>query len=371
MPYQTLRRAQHPVERNVGHPGLRWDRFSPGFEDEKARDPYLKSFETFPAPELQAYRQVFAAWKRLLEERDAARAEWRAADRVCFGAGDKGMLEVGIRFHRTYGVPVIAGSAQKGLVLRYARRAGVPERTLDALFGLGGDQGQAAAVAFHDALWVPGSGGPFHVDTITVHHPEYYQGAGPPADWDSPTPIATLSAAGSFLFAVEGSPSARKHALRLLGGALRDEGIGARTLKGYGRFDVSTGDDVVPAPSTRPRLLWLGGPEAPYGVSRPPDAPGALTPPPAGPQTHVAEQATLRYQPNTKCFEVTVTHQGRSLKGTTEPSPIDLFAGETDDARRASMEALHARCRKKGAATVRVRYEVLGNRVIVKSIEAP
>lgn len=106
-----------------------------------------------------------------------------------------------------------------------------------------------------DALWVPVAGapsvphGPFALDTITVHHPDWYQGKddSPPADWDSPTPLSHLTTTGTFLFAVDvEAPDAesrsllRQFARKVLDLALAERGVGSRTRKGYGRFRTPT-----------------------------------------------------------------------------------------------------------------------------------
>ena len=57
-------------------------------------------------------------------------------------------------------------------------------------------------MTFHDALWIPdGDRLPLDLDVMTVHHPDYYQGKddAPPADWDSPNPVAFVSAHGKYL----------------------------------------------------------------------------------------------------------------------------------------------------------------------------
>jgi len=346
---RVVRTSQNKVS-NVTNLGLRWDRFCPfpgkTVEHNAERLLFLDSFESIAPDALDAYRIAFACRRELLESRGGAFAEWQATDRVCFGAGDKGVLEVGIRFHRTYGVPIIPGSAQKGLVLRTMKRMTLSDeergRTTDRMLGKGGDRGWAAAVAFHDALWMPDSKrGPFVTDTITVHHREYYGGGDAPADWDSPNPISTLAATGTFLFAVEGTPGATRLALRLLGTALRDEGIGSRTLKGYGRFIVNA-DDAFPANNSSKQLF----------ANHAPMAPVILT------SQHVAERARLIFQPNTGRFQVILVHDGKEFKVLTTVSPLELFPGDSDAARGTTMNTMQQRCRKKGEVVVRVEYTI-------------
>ena len=99
---------------DVHHLGLRWDRFNPTHDDGREREQFnrertkfFESFEQFSG--WQEYEKVFAAWRSLLEARNSSCKEWQVVGRLCFGAGDESVLEVGIRFHHTYGVPVIPG----------------------------------------------------------------------------------------------------------------------------------------------------------------------------------------------------------------------------------------------------------------------
>ena len=76
---------------------------------------------------------------------------------------------------------------------------------------------------------------------MTVHHPEYYSGEGPPSDCDSPNPVQFVSVRGSFLFVAEGpNREWRDYLDRLLRETLEKEGIGAKTAAGYGRFVFGT-----------------------------------------------------------------------------------------------------------------------------------
>ena len=144
------------------------------------------------------------------------------------------------------------GSALKGLAAFYARNfledagwradaTGAPGPAYRTLFG---DTTLAGCVTFYDAYYIPGSapdGKVLHTDTITVHHPDYYQaGSAAPADWDSPTPVPFISATGAYLVALGGADAAWVEAgLTILGLALAELGIGAKTSSGYGRMSLT------------------------------------------------------------------------------------------------------------------------------------
>jgi len=186
--------------------------------------------------------------------------------------GTASVLETGIRLHHTYGVPIIPGSALKGLTAHYCDqvRAGkdgeaalkryVPQETdlkaardgartaYEVLFG---STQRAGHIIFHDAWITPCSlertegkrrSGALHLDVMTPHHPRYYAGdrGAYPTDFDDPTPIPFVSATGTFLIAVScDDPTGTgwaKLALNLLCEALRNWGAGGKTSSGYGRL---------------------------------------------------------------------------------------------------------------------------------------
>jgi CRISPR-associated protein Cmr6 len=208
-----------------------------------------------PSPEL--YKAFYTRWKSQLQASGASVREAVASGRLSVGLGSESVIETSISFHRTYGVPVIPGSALKGLASAYAhqqlegdewRKAtkdspqGAAHRTI---FGSSADNdAEAGFVTFFDALWIPGSGAiegrPFAPDVMSVHHAEYYRGDNvPPADWDSPTVVSFLTATGSFLIALAGPDEWVDAAFEILGLALADYGVGAKTSSGYGRMKLA------------------------------------------------------------------------------------------------------------------------------------
>ena len=136
------------------------------------------------------------------------------------------MLETGIRLHHTYGMPIIPGSALKGLAAHYCdqiwgdrhietpfkmptdsedeRREVKHRRQKDRsrrdnyhrlLFGTTDDSG---CITFHDAWYIPDSSAqPLVLDVMTPHHPKWLDGSVPPTDFDSPTPVPFLSVIGA------------------------------------------------------------------------------------------------------------------------------------------------------------------------------
>jgi CRISPR type III-B/RAMP module RAMP protein Cmr6 len=169
--------------------------------------------------------------------------------RLIVGLGSENVVETGLTLHHTYGVPVIPGSALKGLASHYAITEWGPSdkdfarngKIHNLLFGATEDSG---VILFHDAWFVPGSTDqPLVPDVMTPHHQEWNEGKSPPTDFDSPVPVPFLAVTGRFRIALswvgpesdQAAPWTRR-ALELLIAALEDWGVGGKTSSGYGRL---------------------------------------------------------------------------------------------------------------------------------------
>jgi CRISPR-associated protein Cmr6 len=238
------------------------------------------------------YRWTFERWKQSFRSAGDRLFELRLATRLLVGHGNSSATDVGLTVHHTWGVPIIPGSALKGLLAHYvdavygpdhpelapwdqspdeqrerARYQGVtwrgrriergPGDIYRALFGapeaqtddMMREHGLAAGAArglvtFHDALYVPRSAPddkPYSTDVLTVHQKNYYDFSGRthwPNDYDSPNPIGFLSVRPGvrLLFALSGPLDWTALAERLLRDALEQWGIGGKTSAGYGRL---------------------------------------------------------------------------------------------------------------------------------------
>ncbi|GAB4282002.1 MAG: hypothetical protein Kow0080_35790 [Candidatus Promineifilaceae bacterium] len=206
--------------------------------------------------EPEGYALFFNRWLASLEQLGVTPHKVKVNGRLTIGLGRASVIETGITLHHTYGVPVIPGSALKGLASSYAHQyldntiwaKGKPAHT--TLFGT---QERAGGVVFYDALPLPKEKGEqqweLEPDVITVHHPAYYRGEDkPPADWDSPNPVSFISVTGTFLVAiVPDSPNMQgweEVAYGILRQALDELGVGAKTSSGYGRMRLD--DQAVP-----------------------------------------------------------------------------------------------------------------------------
>lgn len=216
-----------------------------------------------------AYRAAFRRWEELLRQLGCQTLNLELASSLAIGLGNESPLEVGLRAHHTYGMPIIPGSAIKGMCRRGAEqwlsaqteedwhRFERNEMDQDDLFYcselrrtqlnvLLGEADRKSCCIFWDAWYDPDSvdGKPFHRDVITVHHPKYYQkGASWPTDFDDPTPVPFLvvKPRTQFLFAIQ-APDQQwgQFVESLLKSCLQNLGIGGKTNAGYGYFtDIS------------------------------------------------------------------------------------------------------------------------------------
>lgn len=235
------------------HPGLLLDRYLAEIETGTGSKPALETLyrAVSEASPSALYQHAYTHWRNVLGAfAGTAGAQSAVQGRLIVGLGAESVRESSISLHRAWGVPVIPGSALKGLARRYLERHLADDGQMieyrDVLFG---STERAGYVSFFDAWYVPDSAPdnrPLALDTITVHHPRYYNAAPgarrEPWDFDDPTPISFLSARGSYLVAVRG-PDERwtGAALDLLTAALSDWGVGAKTSSGYGRLHEVAG----------------------------------------------------------------------------------------------------------------------------------
>ncbi len=195
--------------------------------------------------------------------------------RLLIGQGRAAATETSLTFHPIWGVPVIPGSALKGL----ARAALVEELSDDELRELFGDNERVGRLTFYDAVPLRGQF-TLALDGQTPHHGRYYgtdgdDGVEPiestrasrgaarvvstaPTDADSPVPFSFLTVVKTdfmvYLGARDGSDrnqeahdnnqkarienaAALDKVWTTLMTALADLGIGGKTSAGYGRFE--------------------------------------------------------------------------------------------------------------------------------------
>lgn len=284
---QACRDSLHTLDLQMGsHAGLLLARFLkvavPGKREADKQHPEARkrlheAARSAAASAGAVYSLAFERWQNGLPKEPAPRC-LLVQGRLIVGLGGDNVLETGITLQHTYGVPIVPGSALKGLAAHYAHQvwgaadarwkkdAGEYHRTIF------GTQDDAGTIVFHDAWITPDSlstGGRsgLVLDVMTPHHSGYYSGPGsgesiPPTDFDDPNPIAFLSVAGVFLVAVSCDVQGEKGvkwaalALDLLTEALREWGVGGKTSSGYGRLveqQQTTSRAETPRGGPRPR----------------------------------------------------------------------------------------------------------------------
>lgn len=243
------------------HAGLRLDRFlrfdpRTGDVPTGAKAELARALSSVPRP--AGYADAFALRASLFRESPNFRlARGEVLGRLVVGLGAKGSAEFGIHLDHTWGVPILPGSALKGLAAAAAHHlyegwqkpkewpaargsAKGDERTdREILFGTTDESG---CVVFHDAWWIPDASDaaekvPLDQDVMTVHHADYYGGKNAaPTDFDSPNPVPFVTCRGRYLIAIEGPAEWTQVAMELLERGLQVLGLGAKTNAGYGRI---------------------------------------------------------------------------------------------------------------------------------------
>jgi len=294
-------RQDVPDHLGLAYDAWAWTEAADGKIRDDKRRPWLdKLAEVAASPD---YVHSFQRWKRSFSATGDRLAEVTLASRLLIGHGNSSATDVGLTVHHTWGVPVIPGSALKGLVAHYvdatygpndpdlppweqqgdervrADYQGVtwyrrrvergPGAVYRALFGapdarkddeMREHEFQAGAstglVTFHDALYVPGSfqdNRPFAADVLTVHQRGYYDSSGQtlPNDYDDPNPVAFLTVRPKcrLLLVLSGPSEWTEFAGSLLKDALEAWGVGGKTSAGYGIGKVGEWTKYEPPPT--------------------------------------------------------------------------------------------------------------------------
>ena len=146
------------------------------------------------------------------------------------------VLNLGILLHRNYSCPYIPGSAIKGVTRHYVFETyGENSDEYKRIFG---DQNNAGSVAFLNAF--PSNSWKLVPDVLTKHNDPMDDG---PMDTKNPLPIVfpAVERGAQFEFIVAParpgvSPDDVQLAAKWLRGALKYNGVGAKTSAGYGWF---------------------------------------------------------------------------------------------------------------------------------------
>ncbi|MBI4819680.1 MAG: type III-B CRISPR module RAMP protein Cmr6 [Deltaproteobacteria bacterium] len=244
--------------------GLWLDRFPLELSQEASAEFRAFALRGIKVPE--DYRVSFEARNRALARYDGGVEGGvtntfiaEALSRLAVGLGTASVLETGLTLNWTWGVPMIPGSALKGIAsqaahatgdARWAKARSATEPGGELHCQLFGGLDAAGLVTFHDAWWscpAASRGLPIDLDTMTVHHKEYYSGKDQgPMDWDEPNPVSFLTTSGSYSVSLSGPADWLDLAARFLKVGLEREGVGAKTAAGYGRLHLEVPEALAP-----------------------------------------------------------------------------------------------------------------------------
>lgn len=240
------------------------------FQEEQKAEFYKKIASQFKFPP-DLVEVNYQRWQQIVQsfhhrKSFTATPEWR----MVVGLGQTSILETSMTLDRTTGIPVIPGSALKGLAASYAllcvlkktnrideveevyqkyRKKEISElsENYQEFISIFGYQGQAGNVIFLDA--VPTKPPKLEPDIMNNHYPDYYgdkTGKAAPTPYQNPNPVyfLTLGKSSQFAFAVASrtqngeSQSLVNCACEWLQSGLSELGIGAKTAAGYGYLEI-------------------------------------------------------------------------------------------------------------------------------------
>lgn len=295
------------VLRDLGipqHIGLAYDAWAPVADNGKVPDAdsdrWFSELANLKVP--PDYRIFYERWRASFQRSGDRLAKVTLASRLLVGHGNASATDVGLTVHHTWGVPIIPGSALKGLLAHYVdtvygpddptrsphdpeiaerdrSRApyqgvvwrdryvqhgpgevyrglfGAPDAPSDRTYATHSVGACRGLVVFHDAVFVSegeGTENPFVQDVLTVHQKSYYDGRGAslPSDYDAPNPVSflTVRPGTQFLVALSGREDWTALTSVLLRDALQKWGIGGKTSAGYGRIKEWRLERVAPPP---------------------------------------------------------------------------------------------------------------------------
>lgn len=183
------------------------------------------------------------------------------------GIGETHPHEVSMVFDHNMGIPYIPASGIKGIV-RFTHTLDLIDKIPDGKLvirdkdgkpcpphfndeedwtnipTLFGTQAQRGSVVFLDAY--PENVPDLHIDIMNPHYGDYYsddKNKTPPADYLNPVPIKFLTVAKDTVFVFralvdKGQSELIDRAKAAFKKALTEEGVGAKTAVGYGRFEI-------------------------------------------------------------------------------------------------------------------------------------
>src|SRR6266700_1312100 len=184
--------------------GLLLDKYPPrtAIDESKGKSNWLKSFVLDNHIDTHLAEHVYTRWRSatvaMQAEHFTAATQWR----MVVGLGGETVLETDLTLHHLYGIPLIPGSALKGLTRAYATGEKVyiedangklvsSKNTDDDhpdIKRIFGKQEEAGTVIFFDAMPRDGKAR-FVLDIMNPHYPKYYGQGEAPSNDQNPIPV--------------------------------------------------------------------------------------------------------------------------------------------------------------------------------------
>ena len=253
------------------HLGLLLDKYIPKEaiegEDKSRKGNWLREIATSYQPDTELIEASLARWRSYVSALHGQAFHAKTYWRLIVGLGSNTALETGLTLHSLYGLPIIPGSALKGLTRAYAATEdtnmylsnGKPSLKIETdpediqrIFG--GEinkKEHAGSVIFFDAIVMNKFS--LILDIMNPHYSNYYGKGDAPSNDQNPIPVPFLTIKNaSFQFAVAPRDYSRQQhredtdrAKGWLKLALQDYGVGSKTSADYGYF-VTGEDDLLP-----------------------------------------------------------------------------------------------------------------------------
>lgn len=187
---------------------------------------------------------------------ESIQIEVKLASPLLTGIGESHPNEVSMVFDHNLGIPYIPASGVKGIV-RFAHTVSLIPEAISMgkvdekgrfddedewtfVLNMFGAQKKKGEVIFLDAY--PKDVPQLHIDIMNPHYGPYYSDGLSPADHHNPTPIKFLTVAPETTFIFRAVAKKENGLLQkvkeALLRALSEEGVGAKTAVGYGRFVI-------------------------------------------------------------------------------------------------------------------------------------
>jgi CRISPR-associated protein Cmr6 len=244
-----------PLYKNLAHAGLKigtgntglwYDKFCDHWDDNwtlsGGDDRKLEWIDTVTKQRVGTELLLVEATRRLLRLTVAQRGifgVFETESRFVTGLGRNHPVENGFAWHPLLGVPYLPGSSVKGLVGAWSKQDAEPRPLPDRLERILGTPKAVGQIRFLDAIPI----GPVQLEAdVMTPHFAGWSPDNPHGDWCGPKPVPFLVVAPQTAFAFAILPRGTSDATAMgdvftwLCAALENNGAGAKTAVGYGRF---------------------------------------------------------------------------------------------------------------------------------------